>query len=61
MKPEETTGQAERQTLDNRQLQERAQQRQALDFRDGVYQFNQTFEALLEAYARDPERWDGLE
>ena len=61
MKPEETTGQAERQTKDNRQSQAPAQQAQALDFRDGVYQFNQTFEALLEAYAQDPERWDGLE
>ena len=61
MKPEETTGRAERETLDNRQLQEPAQQKQALDFRDGVYQFDQTFEALLEAYARDPERWDGVE
>jgi hypothetical protein len=47
--------------MDNKQLESPVQQVQALDFRDGVYKPNQTFEALLDAYAQDPERWDGLE
>jgi hypothetical protein len=34
---------------------------QGQEYRDYVIKFDQGFEALLEAYARDPERWDGLE
>lgn len=60
MKPEETDGQTEFE-LANALREGPVRHETANGERDSSTEFDRGFEALLRAYAEDPERWDGLE
>jgi hypothetical protein len=59
MNPQETQGETESRVETEPETPPQVEQGQ--EYRDYVIKFDQQFEALLEAYAHDPERWDGLE